>query len=253
MRKCLVAGNWKMHGSRVSVEQLLGGLMKGLSSPDANKHLLDVVVCPTYVHIAQAMALCENGLISVGSQDCSPMSSGAYTGEVAAGMLKEMGCQWVILGHSERRQYHGEADELVAAKLVAAVEAGIAPILCVGETLEQREGGDAKSVVAAQLEGALQGQVELDQLVVAYEPVWAIGTGLTATPEEAQQMHAFIRKCLAKVSAVDEDKTRILYGGSVKSGNARELFAQSDIDGALVGGAALITEEFLAIIAAAAT
>jgi triosephosphate isomerase len=241
-----------MHGSRVSIEQLLGGLMKGLSSPDANTLPLDVVVCPTYVHISQAMVLCDSGLISVGAQDCSHMSSGAYTGEVAAGMLKEMGCQWIILGHSERRQYHGESDDLVAAKLAAAIDAGIAPILCVGETLEQREGGDAKSVVAAQLEGALQGQIGLDQLVVAYEPVWAIGTGLTATPDEAQQMHAFIRECLAKVSSVDEDKTRILYGGSVKSSNARELFAQSDIDGALVGGAALITEEFLAIIEAAA-
>lgn len=253
MRKSLVAGNWKMHGSRASIEQLLCGLMKGLPSPDANALPLDVVVCPTYVHISQAMALCENRAISVGAQDCSHMSSGAYTGEVAAGMLKEMGCQWIILGHSERRQYHGESDDLVAAKLAAVVEAGIGPILCVGETREQREGGDAKSVVAAQLEGALQGQVGLDRLVVAYEPVWAIGTGLTATPEEAQQMHAFIRECLAKVSAVEEDKTRILYGGSVKSGNARELFAQSDIDGALVGGAALITEEFLAIIDAAAT
>lgn len=252
MRKSLVAGNWKMHGSRVSIEQLLGGLMKGLPSPDANAVPVDVVVCPTYVHLAQALALCEGSSIAVGAQDCSHMSSGAYTGEVAAGMLGELGCEWIILGHSERRQYHGESDDLVAAKLAAVVEAGSRPIVCVGETREQREGGDAKSVVAAQLEGALQGQVGLDGLVIAYEPVWAIGTGLTATPEEAQQMHAFIRERLSDLAAVDENETRILYGGSVKSSNARELFAQSDIDGALVGGAALIVEEFLAIIEAAA-
>ncbi|MEH6567550.1 MAG: triose-phosphate isomerase [Halioglobus sp.] len=252
MRKSLVAGNWKMHGSRVSIEQLLPGLMKGLPSPDSSAFPVDVVVCPTYVHLAQALALCEDSPISVGAQDCSHMSSGAYTGEVAAGMLQDLGCEWIILGHSERRQYHGESDDLVAAKLAAVVEAGLGPILCVGETREQREGGNAKTVVAAQLEGALQGQVGLDRLVIAYEPVWAIGTGLTATPEEAQQMHGFIRERLSEVAAVDENKTRILYGGSVKSGNARELFAQSDIDGALVGGAALIVEEFLAIIEAAA-
>ena len=227
--------------------------MKGLPSPDSSALSLDVVVCPTYVHIAQTLGLCEDSSISVGAQDCSHMSSGAYTGEVAAGMLRDIGCQWIILGHSERRQYHGESDDLVAAKLTAVVEAGLGPIVCVGETREQREGGDAKSVVASQLKGALQGQIGLDRLVIAYEPVWAIGTGLTATPEEAQEMHRFIRECLSEMAAVDESKTRILYGGSVKSGNARELFAQSDIDGALVGGAALITEEFLAIIEAAAT
>ncbi len=180
------------------------------------------------------------------------MDSGAYTGEVAAGMLREAGCQWVILGHSERRQYHGESDDLVAAKLNAAIEAGLAPILCVGETREQRESGDAQIVVARQLEGALSAALDYGALVVAYEPVWAIGTGLTATPEEAQNMHAFIRSSLSAVVGVDADATRILYGGSVKGGNARELFSQPDIDGALVGGAALISEEFLAIIRAAA-
>jgi triosephosphate isomerase len=180
------------------------------------------------------------------------MQSGAYTGEVAAEMLVELGCRWVILGHSERRQYHAEADELVAAKLAAAVEARLQPIVCVGETREQREAGEAEVVVAAQLQGALAGQTGLAALVVAYEPVWAIGTGLTATPEQAQDMHAFIRDCLAGIDGVDAAATRLLYGGSVKAANAAQLFAQPDIDGALVGGAALVAEEFQAIIDAAA-
>ena len=167
-------------------------------------------------------------------------------------MLLEAGCKWVILGHSERRQYHGESDDLVAAKLKTAIAAGLIPIVCVGESREQREGGEAQSVVAGQLDGALQSQTSLEGLVIAYEPVWAIGTGLTATPQEAQDMHAFIREQLANVAGVDADTTRVLYGGSVKGSNAAELFAQTDIDGALVGGAALIAEDFLAIIEAAA-
>ena len=181
------------------------------------------------------------------------MQFGAYTGEIAPSMLSDMGCDWVILGHSERRQYHAESDALVAAKLAAAVEAGLRPILCVGETREQRDAGSAESVVSAQLEGALLGQANLSTLVVAYEPVWAIGTGLTATPEQAQDMHALIRDYLGSVAGVDPAKTRIVYGGSVKSSNAAQLFAQCDIDGALVGGAALVATEFLAIINAAAT
>ena len=178
------------------------------------------------------------------------MASGAYTGEVAAEMLVDMGCEWVILGHSERRQYHGESDNLVAAKLGAAISAGIRPIVCVGETREQREEGEAEKVVARQLRGALDDQGNLAGLVVAYEPVWAIGTGLTASPDQAQAMHAFIRKCLADVAGVEADDTRLLYGGSVKAANAAELFAQQDIDGALVGGAALDAEDFLAIVSA---
>jgi triosephosphate isomerase len=166
-------------------------------------------------------------------------------------MLADMGCRWVLLGHSERRQYHGESDALVAAKLTAAVHAGLSPVVCVGETREQREAGAAEAVVSAQLEGALKGQANLDTLVVAYEPVWAIGTGLTATPEQAQDMHAFIRDCLGGISGVDAAVTRVVYGGSVKPGNAKQLFAQPDIDGALVGGAALVAADFLAIINAA--
>jgi len=246
MRQALVVGNWKMHGSRASVEELLGSLVS------ANAGAAEAAVCPTYVHLAQALDLCAGSSIAVGAQDCSHMQSGAFTGEVSAGMLLDLGCRWVILGHSERRQYHAESDELVAAKLSAAVAAGLRPIVCVGETREQREAGDAEKVVAAQLQGALDGQADLAALVVAYEPVWAIGTGLTATPEQAQDMHAFIRARLADLAGVDAQATRLLYGGSVKADNAAELFAQTDIDGALVGGAALVAGDFQAIIDAAA-
>lgn len=248
MRQALVAGNWKMHGSRASVEALLGGLIDGL----ADQPGAEVAVCPTYVHLAQALGLCTGSPIGVGAQDCSHMASGAFTGEVSAEMLTDMGCAWVILGHSERRQYHAESDDLVAAKLTAAVAAGLQPIVCVGETREQREAGEAETVVGGQLAGALAGQSSLANLVVAYEPVWAIGTGLTASPEQAQDMHAYIRGCLEKIEGVNPAQTRLLYGGSVKAGNAAELFAQPDIDGALVGGAALVVEDFLAIIGAAA-
>jgi len=246
VRKPLVVGNWKMNGSVAFVEKLLAGVIGGMSNQQ-----VDIAVCPTYVQLAQAAAICANSAIAVGGQDCSHVQSGAYTGEVAASMLRDQGCQWVILGHSERRQYHGELSALIGAKLSAAIEAGLRPILCVGETREQRESGDAQTVVAEQLEGALQGQANLGELVVAYEPVWAIGTGLTASPEQAQEMHAFLRGCLEKLTEVDAGTTRLLYGGSVKGANAAELFSQPDIDGALVGGAALDAEEFLAIINAA--
>ena len=247
MRQPLVVGNWKMQGSLASVEALLGDLVS--ATPVAE---VEVAVCPTYVHLAQAVGLCRLSSVAVGAQDCSHVQSGACTGEVSPAMLAEIGCRWVILGHSERRQYQGESDTLIAAKLAAAAEAGLRPIVCVGETREQREAGAAEAVVSAQLEGALRGQAHLDQLVVAYEPVWAIGTGLTATPEQAQRMHAFIRACLADIGNVDAAATRVLYGGSVKADNAAKLFAQLDIDGALVGGAALFAADFLAIINAAA-
>lgn len=246
MRQLLVVGNWKMNGSRASVEALLAQLVNSKRPP-----LPEVVVCPTYVHLAQVLELCAASSIAVGAQDCSQMQSGAFTGDVAPGMLSELGCRWVILGHSERRQYHGESDALVAAKLAAAVEAGLSPIVCVGETREQREAGAAETIVGAQLEGALNGQENLEKLVIAYEPIWAIGTGLTATPEQAQSMHALIRGLLGDMSEVDAAKTRILYGGSVKADNAAQLFAQPDIDGALVGGAALVAADFLTIINAA--
>ena len=245
MRQTLVVGNWKMHGSRASVAALLGELVESLAAPTA-----EVAVCPSYVHLPQAVELCSGSAVAVGAQDCSHMPSGAYTGDVSAQMLVDTGCRWVILGHSERRQYHVESDELVAAKLGADVAAGLSPIVCVGETREQRENGEAESVVASQLRGALDGQKDLAGLVIAYEPVWAIGTGLTASPEQAQDMHAFIRACLEGVAGIDAAATRVLYGGSVKAGNAAELFARQDIDGALVGGAALNAGDFLAIISA---
>jgi triosephosphate isomerase (TIM) len=247
VRQPLVVGNWKMNGSRSSIAALLGDLVGSIAANGS-----EVAVCPAYVHLPQAMELCAASSIAVGAQDCSHMQAGAYTGEVAAGMLAELGCRWVILGHSERRQYHNESDAFVAAKVAAAVEAGLRPIICVGESLEQREAGEAESVVNAQLEGALQGQVNLDALVVAYEPVWAIGTGVTATPQQAQDMHVFIRSCLEDIDGIDAAATRVLYGGSVKADNAAQLFAQRDIDGALVGGAALIAKDFLTIINAAA-
>jgi triosephosphate isomerase len=245
MRQTLVVGNWKMHGSRASVASLLGEVVGALPASRA-----EVAVCPSYVHLSQAVELCAESGVTVGAQDCSHMQSGAYTGEVSAQMLVDQGCRWVILGHSERRQYHSESDKLVAAKLAAAVSAGLQAIVCVGETREQRESGEEEAVVASQLRGALDGQGDLAGVVVAYEPVWAIGTGLTASPGQAQAMHAFIRNCLVDMSGVDAQATRVLYGGSVKADNAVELFAQKDIDGALVGGAALKAGEFLAIVGA---
>jgi triosephosphate isomerase len=246
MRQSLVVANWKMHGSRDSVAALLGELA-GATLPAS----VDVAVCPSFVHLAQAVAACADSAVAIGAQDCSHAESGAYTGEVAAPMLADIGCDRVILGHSERRQYHAETDAGIGAKLAAAVAAGLVPILCVGETLAQREAGDAESVVAAQLRGALQEQASLAGLVVAYEPVWAIGTGQTATPEQAQAMHAGVRAVLAQIAGVNAGGVRVLYGGSVKASNAEALFSQPDIDGALVGGASLVAEEFLSIVGAA--
>jgi len=235
-----------MHGSLAANRRLLEGLASA-GLPDA----IEVAVCPPFAYLQQALALCAGSAIAVGGQDCSHMAEGAYTGEVAAPMLADLGCRWVILGHSERRQYHRESSPLIAAKLSAAAAAGLAPIVCVGETREQREGGEAEAVVAAQLAGALADEPGAPGLVVAYEPVWAIGTGLTATPDEAQAMHAFLRQELAGL-VENGEAVRLLYGGSVKADNAAELFAQPDIDGALVGGASLDAAAFAAIARAAA-
>ncbi len=253
MRQALVVGNWKMHGSPSSVAALLDSLVEGLAANSGSNREAAVAICPSYVFLPQALAACDGTALAVGAQDCSAEPCGARTGEVAASMLAELGCHWVILGHSERRQYHSESDDLVAAKLLAAASAGLTPILCVGETREQREAGQAEQVVQAQLRGALAKADSTTNsdgaLVVAYEPVWAIGTGLTATPEEAQAMHALIRTTLSALNTSAD--TRILYGGSVKPDNAEQLFAQRDIDGALVGGASLTAPEFLAVVAAA--
>ncbi|MFV8819945.1 triose-phosphate isomerase [Haliea sp. E17] len=247
MRRPMVAGNWKMHGSRASVGQLLDELLRSATPPE-----VDVAVCPVFVHLSQAISTCQGSALSVGAQDCSTHESGAYTGDVAARMLADLGCEWVILGHSERRAGHTESDGLIAQKLQAAAAAGLKPILCVGETQAEREAGRAGAVVAGQLRGALEGRDKPVGLVVAYEPVWAIGTGLTATPEQAQEMHRFIRDELAALDGLDAAATRILYGGSVKPGNAGELFGQPDIDGGLIGGASLVAADFLDIVAAAA-
>lgn len=248
MRKKLVAGNWKMHGSRSMVQALVSEIIAG--KPSA----IDVAVFPPFPYIA---ALADGRIgsgLGFGAQDVSEHEGqGAYTGEVSAAMLADSGAEWVLVGHSERRQYHGESDELVARKFAAARAGGLTPILCIGETLAQREAGETEAVIARQLQAAiaLNGIGSFDTAVIAYEPVWAIGTGHTATPEQAQEVHAFIRSQLAKEDVMIAGLTRLLYGGSVKAANAAELFAQADVDGGLIGGASLTSADFLGICAAA--
>ncbi len=212
----------------------------------------DVLVCPPFPYLGQFQEAVAAGRLLLGAQNCALEESGAFTGEVSAAMVRDLGCEYVILGHSERRALFGETDELVLAKMRRALACGLKVILCVGETLEQRQSGAAESVVAAQLQLALEQLSDDDwcQLVVAYEPVWAIGTGETATPEQAQSMHAFIRGQLAARSEQIAEQTRVLYGGSVNSATAAELFSQQDIDGGLVGGASLDAEHFLKICTA---
>lgn len=246
MRKPLVIANWKMHGKSVFNRALVEEFLEQLKDYRA-----EVVLCPPFTYVGQLQELLRSSGVMLGAQDCSHIEHGAYTGEVSAEMLSDCGCEWVIVGHSERRQYHQESDALVAAKLAAAQRAGLTPVLCVGETQEQRESGDAENVVQAQLTGALNDLPDLKSLAIAYEPVWAIGTGLTASPQQAQEMHAFMREVLRGLDAQNAEGLRLLYGGSVKAGNAAELFAQADIDGALVGGASLDGEAFAAIVSAA--
>ncbi|MDO1528683.1 triose-phosphate isomerase [Fulvimonas sp. R45] len=248
MRKKLVAGNWKMHGSRSMAEALVDGIVA--ARPDG----VDVLVFPPFPYLAGAVERCADSGVGVGAQDVSEHEGqGAYTGEVSSAMLVDVGARWTLVGHSERRQYHGESSALVARKFAAARAGGLTPILCVGETLAQREAGEAEAVITAQLQAVLahNGIASFDTALVAYEPVWAIGTGRTATPEQAQQMHAFIRSQLAKEDAMIAGLTRLLYGGSVKAANAAELFAQPDVDGGLIGGASLAASDFLDICAAA--
>lgn len=248
MRQPLVIANWKMHGDQQANKDLVVALLRELEQQPGRG---ECVLCPPYPYLGQVGELLSRSAVTLGAQDCSHSESGAYTGEVAATMLEDLGCRWVILGHSERRQYHQESDALVAAKLAAAQRAGLIPVLCVGETREQREAGEAEQVVEAQLRGALADQADLASIVVAYEPVWAIGTGLSASPEQAQDMHGFIRGVLGDLDPEQGDRIRLLYGGSVKADNAAALFAQNDIDGALVGGASLDAEAFAAIVGAA--
>ena len=247
MRKKLVAGNWKMHGSLATNVALL-------QAASAIKGGAEVAVCVPYPYLAQAQSALQGSGVAWGAQDVSEHAQGAYTGEVAAAMLADFGCRYAIVGHSERRALYGDTDAVVAAKFEAAAKQGLVPILCVGETLEERESGITADVVSRQLD-AVTGRVgaaAVAAAVVAYEPVWAIGTGRTATPQQAQDVHALIRNRIAAGAASAAADMRILYGGSVKPGNAAELFAQPDIDGGLIGGASLVAADFAAICAAAA-
>ncbi len=247
MRRPLIAGNWKMQGSVAMTRSLITAIEA--AGPFAD---VDVAVMPPYPYLPSALTLAKT--VAVGAQDASAQPSGAYTGEVSAAMLADIGCRYVILGHSERRQYHGESDALIAAKFVAVQAAGLVPILCVGETLAQREADETEVVVTAQLSAVVTaaGVDAFARAVLAYEPVWAIGTGLTATPAQAQAVHALLRGVIAQTSASIAGSLRILYGGSVKPNNAATLFSEADIDGGLIGGASLVADDFVAIIRAAA-
>ena len=248
-RKTLIAGNWKMHLSPSEGSSLVASLAAGTASTAA-----EVLVCPTFIGISEALAAAKGSAVQVGAQNCHWEPKGAFTGELSAELISVAGCSHVLLGHSERRQYFGETNETVNLRLKAALRVGLVPVLCIGETLEERESGKLEEVLRSQIIGALEGIAagELSSLVIAYEPVWAIGTGVVASTEQAQEAHAFVRTVLADVFGADAAAaTRILYGGSVKPGNAPELLAQEDIDGALVGGASLKAEDFLGIIAAA--
>ncbi len=248
MRKILVAGNWKMHGSKTMVRSLLEGLLAG-SSADGKA---DLAVFPPFPYLSLTESILSGSNITWGGQTLNPNAQGAHTGETSGNMLVDMGCRYVLAGHSERRSIYGESDEDVAVRFQAALDAGLTPVLCVGETLEEREKNQTEAVVARQLNAVIEcaGIDAFNRAVIAYEPVWAIGTGLTATPEQAQSVHAFIRDKISALNVIIADQLRILYGGSVKGSNAAELFAQSDIDGGLVGGASLTAEDFLAIYGA---
>ena len=249
MRQPLVAGNWKMHGSRAGNASLVGTLLD-LMRPQSRA---EVLLCPPFVYLWETGRLLKDTDVQLGAQSVCAEPTGAFTGEVSAAMLKDVGCRYTLVGHSERRQVYGEADALVARKFVAAQAQGLVPVLCVGETLEEREGGQTAQVVARQLDAVLSvtGVAAFGRAVVAYEPVWAIGTGHNASPEQAQDVHAMIRGRVATLDATIAASIRILYGGSVKASNARELFAMPDIDGGLVGGASLKADEFARICAAA--
>jgi triosephosphate isomerase len=249
MRRPLIAGNWKMHGSRAENAELIEALLLGLPAQTP----VDIVVCPPFVYLWEVSRLVKASNIALGAQSVCAEQVGAFTGEASASMLKDVGCKYVIVGHSERRAIYKEDDALVARKFLAAQSQGLIPILCVGETLEERERGQTMQVVSRQLTAVLDlaGVAALRAAVIAYEPVWAIGTGKNATPEQAQEVHAHIRTAVAARDAKIAADVRLLYGGSVKAANARELFAMPDVDGGLVGGASLKADEFLKICAAA--
>ncbi len=243
MRTSLIAGNWKMNGSLQSVNELIEGLRAG----DAGQ--AELAVCPPAVFLFKVGGMLDGSAIALGAQNVCNREAGAYTGEVSAAMLREAGCRYAIVGHSERRSLYGETDQLVAERFAMAVAGGIRPILCLGETLDEREQGITELVVARQLDAVIEhaGIESFTEAVIAYEPVWAIGTGQVATPEQAQAVHAFIRDRLAQRDSQVADAIRILYGGSINPANAAELLAQTDIDGGLIGGASLKAPDFLAI------
>ncbi len=246
MKKKLIAGNWKMNGSLAANDALLKGLLAGLGAPACQ-----VALCVPSVYLTQCQALVAGSAIDLGAQDLSQHEAGAFTGEISGAMLKEFGVRYCIVGHSERRQYHFESDALVAAKAQRALACGITPIVCVGETLAEREAGKTEEVVKRQLAAVIHANGHcISEIVVAYEPVWAIGTGRTASTEQAQQVHAVLRAQL-KAATSQAEQIQILYGGSMNAANAAQLLAQPDIDGGLVGGASLKAADFLSIIASA--
>jgi triosephosphate isomerase len=249
MRQPLVAGNWKMHGSRAENASLVSGLLD-LLQPGKQAEIL---LCPPFPYLMETARLLKDSGVSLGAQSVCAEAQGAFTGEVSAAMLKDVGCRYVLVGHSERRQVYAESDVLVARKFMAALSQGLVPVLCVGETLDEREAEQTGAVVSRQLEAvlAVSGVQSFAGAVIAYEPVWAIGTGRTASPEQAQAVHAMIRAKVAQLDATIGGSVRLLYGGSVKASNARELFAMPDIDGGLVGGASLKADEFARICAGA--
>jgi triosephosphate isomerase (TIM) len=249
-RRKFVAGNWKMHGSASSSTALAMAILEGSRGMDRS----DIAVCPPYPYLAPVGPLLSGGAVALGAQDvCEKAGQGAFTGEVSGQMLVELGCRYAIVGHSERRQFFDDSDTRVAAKFQAAQAANLVPILCVGETLAERESNQTEAVLERQLRAvtAAAGIAAFERAVIAYEPVWAIGTGRTATPEQAQAAHAFIRERIAADDAIIARRLRILYGGSVKPDNAAELFARPDVDGGLIGGASLDSAQFLAICRAA--
>jgi triosephosphate isomerase len=244
MRRSLVLGNWKMNGTLASAESLTKGIIAGLEG-DAG----DIAICVPYVHLSRISELVKNTTLQLGAQNVADKPSGAFTGEISAAMLSEFNCKYVIVGHSERRSYYGDTNESVAARFCQAQDQNLIPVLCVGETLEQREQDQTFAVIDSQLDAVinLAGIAAFDAAVVAYEPVWAIGTGKTATDEQAQEVHRYIRQYIAAKDQAIADKIQILYGGSAKPDNAKGLFAMPDIDGGLIGGASLDAESFLKI------
>jgi triosephosphate isomerase len=245
--KPLVAGNWKMNGLRASLSEIA-------AIRDAVRHggsgRAEVLVCPPATLIAAAADLCQGSAVALGAQDCHAKPSGAHTGDISAQMLGDAGAAYVIVGHSERRADHGESDEVVRAKAEAVLRAGLMPIICIGETKAQREAGETLPVISGQLDGSVPHGIAGERLIIAYEPVWAIGTGLTPSAGDVEEVHGFIRRHLGGIVASGADKVRILYGGSVKPSNAAELMGVADVDGALVGGASLKATDFMGIAAA---